>query len=127
MLCPECKTTKVITLETRQHPDGSVFRRRGCKACGHLIRTLETIVDNPPRPPRNKKRKPGPRKGVSQLGLNRALGENNSQSVLTTKDVIRLRQLAASGTLQKDIAISFGISKETVSRIVNRKLWSHVP
>lgn len=130
MICPECKTTKLITLETREYPDGSVFRRRGCKACGHLIRTLETITDEISRPYRTRKltakRKPGPPKGRPQPNVNRALGERNARSVLTSVDVQRLRLMANSGVLQKEIAEKFGISPSAVSRIVSGKLWSHV-
>lgn len=130
MICPECKTTKLITLETREYSDGSVFRRRGCKACGHRIRTLETITDDISRPYRTRKltakRRPGPPKGRPQPNVNRAFGENNAQSVLTARDVQRLRLMASKGVLQKEIAKQFGISTGTVSRIVLRKLWAHV-
>lgn len=84
------------------------------------------IDEGAERPPQHRRRKPGPRKGRRQEGVNRALGERNAASVLTAKDVRKLRQLAAKGVLQKDIAAKFGIATATVSRIVTRKLWAHV-
>jgi transcriptional regulator NrdR family protein len=127
MQCPHCGAAKLQVLETRSCPDDSIFRRRRCELCGTNVRTLETMVDDVPRPQKIHKKKPGPRKGKKQPYANRALGESNGSSVLTAKDVKNLRLLAERGMLQKDIAVKFGISKETVSRIVNRKLWQHVP
>ena len=127
MQCPECGLGKLQALETRQMPDGSTFRRRCCTQCGHTVRTVESMVDDVPRPKQLRRRKPGPRKGKSQPCVNRALGERNAASVLTAKDVRKLRQLADRGMLQKDIAVKFGIAPGTVSRIIKRKLWAHVP
>jgi uncharacterized protein YjcR len=47
--------------------------------------------------------------------------------VLTEEDVTRLRQMAADGMMQKEIARIYGIMPNTVSRIVNRKAWRHIP
>jgi uncharacterized protein YjcR len=46
--------------------------------------------------------------------------------VLTEDDVIRLRQMAADGMPQRDIARIYGIMPNTVSRIVTRKTWTHI-
>lgn len=70
--------------------------------------------------------KPGPKKGTKMPGVNRAMGERNGASVLTAKDVRMLRELAARGVLQKEIARRYGIAPATVSRIVTRKLWPNV-
>jgi DNA invertase Pin-like site-specific DNA recombinase len=37
-----------------------------------------------------------------------------------------LRRLAAENVPQRIIARKYGIAPATVSRIVNRKLWSHI-
>lgn len=126
MQCPHCGAAKLQVLETRSCPDDSIFRRRRCEQCGTNIRTLETMVDDVPRPRQERRRKPGPRKGKAQPYVNRALGENNAASVLTAKDVMKLREMAERGVLQKDIAVKFGIAPGTVSRIIKRKLWRHV-
>jgi transcriptional regulator NrdR family protein len=126
VICPECDGGKLRTLETRQHEDNSVFRRKACDACGLQVRTLEVVQEDVKRPLRQWKRKPGPRKGKKQPGVNRALGETNAASVLTVRDVKTLRQLAAKGVLQKTLAVQYGIAPGTVSRIVRRELWAHV-
>lgn len=126
MWCPDCGCHTLIVIETRKRPDNTIFRRRQCEDCGRQIRSLETLTDEAERPAQHRRRKPGPRKGKRQPGVNRALGERNGASVLTAKDVRRLRQLAAKGMLQKDIAVRYGIATATVSRIVCRKAWKHV-
>jgi DNA-binding XRE family transcriptional regulator len=40
--------------------------------------------------------------------------------------VIRLRDLASLGYLQKELAKQYGIAPTTVSNIVTRKAWAHV-
>lgn len=117
----------MAAMETRQRPDGTVYRRRRCPECGLRAKTVEAFSEDVPYPTAKRRRKPGPQKGKAQPGVNRALGERNAASVLTAKDVRRLRQLAARGVLQKDIAAKFGIAAGTVSRIVRRELWAHVP
>lgn len=92
------------------------------------MRTVEVIDDGAVRPPdrRRECHKPGPRKGTKLPDANRAMGESNGAAVLTAKDVRRLRELAANGVLQKELAKRYGIAAATVSRIVTRKLWPHV-
>lgn len=46
---------------------------------------------------------------------------------LDAAKVQRIRALAASGALQKDIARQFGIARNTVSGIVCGKTWAHLP
>lgn len=45
---------------------------------------------------------------------------------LNADDVRVIREQAARGLLQKDIAKAFGIARNTVSGIVNRKSWAHL-
>ncbi len=43
MGCPKCcGETQVV--DSRERDDGSVWRRRRCKSCGHLFHTSETVV-----------------------------------------------------------------------------------
>jgi group I intron endonuclease len=46
---------------------------------------------------------------------------------LTEEVVLEIRKRANNGELQKDISKHFGISKSSVSFIVNRKTWKHLP
>jgi len=45
---------------------------------------------------------------------------------LNAEQVLQIRDLAARGVLQKDIARQFGIARNTVSGIVHRKSWDHL-
>lgn len=49
-----------------------------------------------------------------------------SGAKITIGQVIEIRCRATKGELQKVIALDFGLSKSSVSQIVNRKTWPHV-
>jgi hypothetical protein len=114
MHCRHCgaRTRVVATI----HRDNGTHRWLRCLECDASTRTLETFYMN---------RKPGPVPGQPKRG-GIARGSTNGASVLTEDDVLRLRHLAAAGTPHKNLASEYGIALATVSRIVNRKLWSHV-
>lgn len=113
MRCRTCGScTRVVNTEHR--PDGT-HRWLRCTNCSSLTRTLETYLI----------KRTGPTPGTPRSGAI-AKGSRNGASVLTEDDVIRLRCDAAAGVLQKQLAAQYGIAVATVSRIVTRKLWSHV-
>lgn len=45
---------------------------------------------------------------------------------LTPEEVAKIRNMAGSDT-HKNIALLFGLSQQTVSGIINRKTWKHIP
>ncbi len=53
-------------------------------------------------------------------------GESNNLAKLKTSDVIRIRELNASGVSRASIATEFGITQTNLSFIVNRKTWKHI-
>lgn len=54
-------------------------------------------------------------------------GEDNGYSKLTTEKVIEIRALHALGNLSTyDLAPLFGVNRATISRVVNRKIWTHI-
>ena len=54
-------------------------------------------------------------------------GQEHSQSKLTEKDVLEIRELCENGYLfQYEIAEIYGIARNTVSSINIRVLWSHI-
>jgi DNA-binding MarR family transcriptional regulator len=68
----------------------------------------------------------GPRTNAGVL--RRAKGEDNSHSKLTRDQVRRIRQLYSTGRYtQKELASQFGISSSTISQIVRRVIWKHIP
>ncbi len=56
-----------------------------------------------------------------------ARGELSVRARLCDEDVREIRRLAAGGALQKDIAARFVVTAKTVSVIVRRKQWGHIP
>lgn len=54
-------------------------------------------------------------------------GENNPQSILTEQKVIEILKYLDKGILtQIEIAEIFGVSKQTVSAIKNKKIWKYI-
>ncbi len=52
-------------------------------------------------------------------------GEKNGNSFLNKDEVLRIRELYATGVYsQQSIADEYGVSQVLVSKIVNRKLWT---
>lgn len=46
---------------------------------------------------------------------------------LNAEQVYQIRRWARSGFTHKDIAVHFGIAPNTISQIVHRKTWAHLP
>lgn len=86
-----------------------------CYDCSKTIHTVEKWVKR--GPPTGSKR---PTTSAA------AYGERNAASVFTNADILKMREMAARGILQKEIAVIFGIWPSSVSRIVNRKAWKHI-
>jgi hypothetical protein len=53
-------------------------------------------------------------------------GDRNGKAKLTEAQVLEIRQPGATGILQRQIAVRFGISRGTVGYILHRKTWNHV-
>ena len=64
--------------------------------------------------------------GVQQDNSRKAKGERISTAVLTEDNVREIRKLSATKQTYVQIAKQFGIHKDTVYKIVNRKSWAHV-
>jgi predicted XRE-type DNA-binding protein len=62
------------------------------------------------------------------LGLSfQAPGENHHMSKLTNKEVFVIRSLYDKKQMtQKEISFLFNVSQTQISRIVNKKKWSHI-
>lgn len=56
-----------------------------------------------------------------------ARGSRSGVSKLTEQQVTEIRTRAAVGELHQVLAADFGVSRPTISRVVNRKGWLHVP
>lgn len=55
-------------------------------------------------------------------------GESNLSAKLTAPQVVAIRELYASKEhSQSDLATMFGVTRQQISLIVNRKNWTHIP
>ena len=62
-----------------------------------------------------------------ETGLNNNKGENGPNAKLTNAEVREIRQFIQQGEMtQKEIAVKFGISEMTISRIKNGSRWAQV-
>ena len=50
-------------------------------------------------------------------------GETCHKAKLTEKDVLNIR---ASSLMQKDLAVLYNISRQSISGIITRKYWKHI-
>lgn len=57
-------------------------------------------------------------------GRDMMVGSRNNKAKLTELDVINIRSMSSSGA--KNIAIDYGVSKSTITRILSKKSWRHV-
>jgi hypothetical protein len=110
MKCRLCQSNNTRVICTRRG-DIQTRRYRRCLDCEHRYISIEVYL-KPPKPPSPYKR-PARR------------GEDCNLAVLTEMNVLDIRRLALDTTYAV-IAKRYGIHKDTVYRIVNRKLWSHV-
>jgi hypothetical protein len=54
-------------------------------------------------------------------------GERNSNAVLTTEDVIRIRALVADGRPMVSVARDYEVSQSCIHSVCSRKTWAHIP
>lgn len=66
------------------------------------------------------------RKGRTVLPPARS-GARNSQARLTEADIDEIRWLHAANHPPRELAHVFGVSRSTITLIVSRKTWRHVP
>lgn len=57
----------------------------------------------------------------------RPRGEQHGRAVLSRDDVLAIRGAVAAGESQASLVAKFHVNKSTVSRIVLRKIWRHLP
>lgn len=55
-----------------------------------------------------------------------AIGSRVRTAVLNEAKVMEIRRLAAEGTTPKVLARQFGVARNTISLILNRRTWRHI-
>lgn len=63
---------------------------------------------------------------ITGKGPSRNVGGDNPRALLDAARVRLLRQRAARGESQAELAREFGVHRTTVSAAVTRKIWKHV-
>jgi hypothetical protein len=115
MKCRQCNSTNTRATCT-QHKGNETWRYCRCLDCNARYKTIETYAIS----------KRGAIPGIRQHVNCRVKGEQVGTAVLTEANVLEIRRLAFENEKYMSIAKRFGIHKDTVYRIVKRKLWSHV-
>jgi DNA invertase Pin-like site-specific DNA recombinase len=54
-------------------------------------------------------------------------GSKAGSAKLTEEQVIEIRRLAAEGASHGEISKKFPVGRSTITRIVNRQMWTHLP
>ena len=63
-----------------------------------------------------------------RMGLSKTRGTEHPASKLTEENVLAIREAhAAGGVSQKKLADKYGVSAGSISFIVNRQTWAHLP
>ena len=116
MRCRKCNSRN--TRVTSTDITNAVLTKRYCRCldCKTQYQTTETYTVP----------KRGSMFGVQQDNSRKARGERVSSAVLTETNVLEIRRLASDQQTYNQIAKQFGIHKDTVYKIVNRKSWAHV-
>lgn len=116
MRCRACNSINTRVTSTFHKNATVTIRYCRCLDCQARYQTLERYVTT----------KRGSMFGVEQDNSRKARGERISTSVLTEDNVREIRKLSAAKQTYIQIAKQFGIHKDTVYKIVNRKSWTHV-
>lgn len=96
-----------------------------CCRPDHLF--LGTLPDNMKDKVSKGRQSRGPRHAAAtRRGGGSPSGSSHRLAKITEADVIEIRRMYASGSLQQAIGLRFGITQRSVSNIIRRKTWRHV-
>ena len=112
MKCHQCQSTNTRVTCT-DHYETLTKRYIRCLDCGCKFRTIEKYEVH----------KRGPKKGSK---LPDTQGSKNGFSVLTEQNILDIRKLKQEGKTNFAISVIYGINRGHVSKIVNRKVWTHI-
>lgn len=114
MKCPACSGQNTrVTCTTNL---GKIVKRYcRCLDCKLRFRTIERYEGS----------KPGSKKGVPRPG-NIAKGVSHGSAILTEENILEIRRLHQQGATLKMISEKYGMSASYMSRIANKKVWTHL-
>jgi len=117
MICRACNSINTRVICTKSISAIETKRYCRCLDCKAHYQTIETYTIT----------KRGSMFGIQQDNSRKARGERISSAVLTADNVREIRRLSFECyQTYQEIASRFGIHKQTVYKIVNRKSWAHV-
>ena len=117
MKCRSCNSLNTRITCTKAINATETRRYCRCLDCKARYQTTETYAIT----------KRGSMFGIQQDNSHKARGERVSSAVLTEDNVREIRRLSLECCqTYNEIASRFGIHKDTVYKIVNRKSWAHV-
>lgn len=114
MRCRACNSRNTRVTSTDHRYIDVVYRYCRCLDCKAHYKTIEKYALPRLGPKLGSKTEP------------KLIGSANHQAVLTESNVIELRRMHKEGMNQQQLAQIFGICSQHVSRIVTRKVWTHV-
>lgn len=107
LACPCCGATRGIGTESSYTlANGHRRRLRRCSHCGAVVRTIQ---------------EPGKRERLAQEVITEATAPRSQK--LTAADVLAIRNAAARGVLQRELASQFGVSRQTIQQIATGQTW----
>ena len=116
MKCRSCNSSNTRVTSTDRRTKNVTFRYCRCLDCKTHYKTIEKYAVF----------KPGPDKGISRPGKI-ARGSQHGSSIFIEQDILTMRRKYESKQYTlAEIAKLYGISTSYASRIINRKLWTHV-
>ena len=65
-------------------------------------------------------------KHAFDIGLKSHVGEKHNQSILTEEQVLEIRWLYEIGVKPSEMFSAYGVSRETIWSIIQRKTWKHI-
>jgi len=98
-------------------PEGCEVNHRNGAKTDNCVENLEWVT-----------RSENMRHAYDVLGFESACGEAHGSAKNTREDVLEIRRLAATGELtQAELGKMFGVDRTTISLIVRRETWQHLP
>lgn len=107
LACPCCGATRGIGTESSYTlANGHRRRLRRCSHCGAVVRTIQ---------------EPGKHERLAQEVITQVTAPRSQK--LTADQVLAIRNAAARGVPQRELAIEFDVRRQTIQQIVTGKTW----
>jgi len=107
LACPCCGATRGISIESNYTlADGHRRRLRRCSHCGSVVRTIQP---------------PGELERLAQDVITQATAPKPQK--LTEADVLAIRNAAARAVSHRELAKTYGVTRQTIQQIASGATW----